>query len=118
MSSTVIEISVNNINLCKEELEKAVAESLEICGGKAEGYAIALVPVDTGSLKGSIRKENEDDRTVAVKAGGGFYIKKDVVYAGYVELGTRKMRAQPYLRPAFEDHVDEYKNIIESELKR
>ena len=113
-----IEITVNNINLCKHELEEAIGNILEICGGKAEGYAIALAPVDTGSLKGSIRKEIEDNRSVAVKAGGGFYVKKDVVYAGYVELGTRRMKAQPYLRPAFTEHLTEYKSIMESELKR
>ena len=116
--ATVIEVTANNINLCKKELEQAVQNALEICGGKAEGYAIALAPVDTGSLKGSIRKEMEDNTTVAVKAGGGFYVKKDVVYAGYVELGTRKMKAQPYLKPAFMEHVQEYKSIIENELKK
>lgn len=34
-----------------------------------------------------------------------------------VELGTQRQKAQPYLKPAATNHVDEYKAIIENELK-
>lgn len=30
---------------------------------------------------------------------------KEVFYAGFVEFGTRKMPARPYLRPAFDEHA-------------
>lgn len=35
-------------------------------------------------------------------------------YASYVELGTSYMDAQPFIKPAMENHRDEYKEIAES----
>jgi hypothetical protein len=56
-----------------------------------------LVPVDTGDLKDSGRVE---------KVGGGYRLVYDAKnrsgqsYAGYVEYGTTRTPAQPYLNPA------------------
>lgn len=52
------------------------------------------VPVDTGELQGSL--EVEKDESAKVYRVGS----TDVEHSVYVELGTRKMAAQPYLRPA------------------
>lgn len=52
-----------------------------------------LVPVRTGHLKSTI---------VRVKRDSHFYVYALAHYALYVEYGTRKMAAQPYLRPAHE----------------
>lgn len=56
-----------------------------------------LCPVDTGFLK----------------ASGGIQITPDDVeivydapYASFVEFGTYKMAAQPYLRPAFDENEE------------
>ena len=73
------------------------------------GLAQIYVPVDTGSLRDSIRVERggvgKDWRTVRVRAGG--YVTnpkshKKVNYSNYVEFGTSKMGAQPFMRPAWE----------------
>lgn len=32
-------------------------------------------------------------------------------------MGTKNMAARPYLKPAIVDHIQEYKNMIEQELK-
>jgi len=61
------------------------------------------VPVRTGALKESIRVEHGESGSAVlgsahVVAGG-----EKVVYATYVEMGTRKMAAQPYLRPSAEE---------------
>lgn len=52
-------------------------------------------PVDTGTLKSSISTEiqNRGD-TIRGEVG------PTVNYGGFVENGTSRMRAQPYLRPA------------------
>lgn len=135
----------SNVHLCKEELEKALFKSLEQIGGKVQGYARLLTPVETGSLRQSIRYEIEDgNRTVEVRAGGGFFVKRHVNYAVYVELGTgiyasdgtgrktpwvykddkgvwhvtRGSRPQPFLKPAFMDHLQEIKDILTNNLSR
>jgi len=54
-------------------------------------YARMDVPVDTGALKASIYRR---------VSGNTGYVGSSMPYAGFVEMGTRKMRAQPYLRPA------------------
>ena len=89
--------------------EEGIRRALEICGGTGERYAKELCPVDTGNLRNSITHQPVDDHTMAVGT--------NVYYAPYVELGTSRMRAQPYLRPAIENHSTEYERIIQSELK-
>lgn len=38
-------------------------------------------------------------------------------YAAYVELGTRKMSAQPFIKPAFDDQKKLFKNDLERLVK-
>ena len=45
------------------------------------------------------------------------YIGTNVEYSSYVELGTIKMDAKPFLKPAVADHANTYRKIIENELK-
>lgn len=124
----------DNSALAKSEMQAAVLRALEKCGLTAERYAKQLCPVDTGSLRNSI--------THQVAFGeNAVYIGSNSEYAAYVELGTgiyypggRKtpwvyqdskgnwhmthgQRAKPYLKPAVADHAQQYKQIIENELK-
>ena len=100
----------SNLKACKEAVTQAMARALEICGGKAETYAKQLCPVDTGNLRNSITHEQMDEKTEVI----GTTVK----YAPFVELGTVKMKARPFLRPAAEDHTAEYRYIIDNELKK
>lgn len=62
---------------------------------KVDRAAKQLCPVDTGRLRSSIGYAVErDSRGLLARIGSA------VVYAPYVELGTRRQPAQPYLRPA------------------
>lgn len=102
-----------------QDIQSKIARALEVIGGTAEGYAKLICPVGTpestgipgyigGTLRNSIAHEIRSENTVAVGT--------NVHYAPFVELGTRKMRAQPYLRPAVENHREEYEKIIKQEL--
>ena len=89
-------------------VEKATEKALEMCGMQGEGYAKRKCPVDTGNLRNSITHGVEDYTA---------YIGTNVEYAPYVEYGTSRMKAQPFIRPAAENHVDEYRAIIKSCLE-
>ncbi len=110
----------------------AAARALEIIGEKAEMYAKGLCPVDTGALRNSITHRVDGD-TVSIGSA--------VSYAPYIELGTGKeyqpppswmennaqrgagvrqsnIHPRPYLRPAIENRLNEYKAVIDGELKK
>lgn len=92
----------------KGMMEQAVERALEAIGLQAEGYAKRLCPVDTGNLRNSISHTTDKDSA---------YIGTNVEYAPYVELGTSRMKARPYLKPAATEHSDEYKAIMERYAK-
>lgn len=61
---------------------------------KLRNEAVRRCPVDTGRLRQSIGLQ---------KIGEGHYrVGTNVTYAPYVEFGTRRTRAQPFMRPALE----------------
>lgn len=62
---------------------------------QVESAAKRAAPVDTGRLRGSITRELGEDAQGLVGRIG-----TNVEYAPHVELGTSRMTAQPYLRPA------------------
>lgn len=62
---------------------------------RVERAAKLACPVDTGRLRSSITRETgRDDRGLVARIG------TDVHYGIFVEMGTTRMRPQPYLRPA------------------
>ena len=91
-------------------LDTAIDRALARIGFQAEGYAKDLCPVDTGRLRGSITNEVASEEKAV-------YIGTNVEYAPYVELGTSRQRAQPYLKPAAANHRRTYENILKDELK-
>ena len=119
-----------------EQMTAQVEKALEMCGMTAEGYAKKLCPVDTGLLRNSIThaisggptaisdyKDNKGDKqgfytdSMPEDTNMTAYIGSNVEYAPYVELGSSRNRAQPYMKPAIADHVSQYKGIIERTLK-
>jgi len=120
--------------------QEQIARAAEIIGGMAESYAKKNITqqgaVDTGNLRNSITHTIEDNGKTVV-------IGSAVTYAPYIELGTGKyaeggggrqtpwryqdskgnwhttsgMPARPYLRPAIEEHKQDYREVLETELK-
>ena len=133
----------NNRQEVEAALEEAINRGLRAVGLQVENYARMDAPIDTGALRNSITSAvggedapKEDEPYVIIGS--------NLEYAPYVELGTgihamggngrrtpwsyrddlgkwhrtSGQVAQPYLRPAVNDHIQEYENIIKSELER
>ena len=81
-------------NTSVEDIRQAVMDGLFDVAMGISDQASANAPVRTGALR---------DSMVVEKTAGGATITADTGYSSYVELGTSKMRAQPYLRPALVD---------------
>ena len=72
-------------------VNRAKRRWLEEAGSSIQGQAKELAPVRRGNLRKSISYRIQNDESI---------IFTPVQYAPYVEYGTYKMAAQPYLRPA------------------
>ena len=104
-----VEIHDNSKEI-SENIKSALLRGMEKCGLTAERFAKKLAPYDTGNLRNSITHELDDGEPAV-------YIGTNVEYAPYVCLGAIHMNAQPFLKPAVNDHKDEYRKILENSLK-
>ena len=62
-------------------------------------------PVDTGHLRGSIS-------TTITNGGLSAEIGPTASYGAHQEFGTRRMRPQPYMRPAADQHFPEFTEAV------
>ena len=97
-----------------KELDKEVEHVLEANAREIELNAKRNAPVDTGKLQQSIKsfKSNEKEYTIKSNATGL------APYGIFVEHGTRFMRAQPFLFPAFFKQRARFIDDLEDLLKR
>jgi HK97 gp10 family phage protein len=74
------------------------------------------VPIRTGTLKRSIEtsRVKTKDGIKHVEVGPG----KDGYYGKFVEFGTVKMKAKPFMAPGYEKSKDKALAVIEAELKK
>lgn len=70
-----------------------------------------FVPVDTGRLRDSIRITQTGKAAYNVGPGD------EVEYAEYVEYGTSRTPAQPYMRPAIEDARREFPRAMRRRVR-
>lgn len=100
---------VGRLNKLSKNVDNIMEEVLDDTAKLILMESKRIVPVDTGDLKRSldIQKQNK----LAVNVGTNLH------YAGYVEFGTYKMRAQPYLFPAYEISKDNIQNELEKKVK-
>ena len=79
----------------RKEVQKLIARTALLIEADAKRAA----PVDTGRLRSSIHTDLSEIVSLVARVGS------DVNYSLYVELGTSKMLARPYLRPAYDRHI-------------
>lgn len=85
-------------NVRMSDVKKVVRKN----GSDMQKKAQKNAPVDTGTLQRSIALEMRD-------SGKSAEVEPMVDYGAYVELGTRFMTAQPYLKPAFNEQKEKFK---------
>lgn len=67
-----------------------------------------LAPVDTGNLRGSIQVRPATPALTEASVG------PEAEYGVYVEYGTSRMSAQPYMRPAADRHGPAFVQAFEN----
>jgi len=90
-------------------LEEEIHNIVESAGDNMVSYAQGIVPVRTGNLMASIFSEvDPDDLSITLGATAD--------YASFIEYGTVKMRAQPFLQPAADIGEEEMNARIEEAI--
>jgi HK97 gp10 family phage protein len=84
-------------------MQRQVHERLANWAADVKASARQLVPVQTGQLQRSIYSEISD---WVAEVGA------EAAYAMFVELGTRYMRARPFLYPAVQEELPRLETII------
>lgn len=103
-------------NDLENALTQEIITALMRGGMIIEADAKRRCPVDTGRLRASLTTdvEREGKTTFVLKVG------TNVEYASFVEYGTSRMAAQPFLRPAVDakakDVVDEIRESIREQI--
>jgi len=94
-------------------MNDAVQDASLVAAKEVESIARALVPVDEGDLKASIKafKSKFKDGGAIVLAGS-----KKAFYAHMVEYGTVVMAPKPFLRPALMKSKNASVKIIQAAL--
>lgn len=118
------------------DMQGKVARAATAAGAVViKNAAIQKAPEDTGNLKRNIiakripksQTDLSSEHIVTVRKGKKTAKQKaagirDAYYASWVEFGTVKMAAQPFLRPAFDQNketaVDAIKNRLEARIKK
>ena len=89
-------------------LQKAMMQAVLM----VEADARKLCAVDTGRLRASITHEVKEIAKGVIQGKVG----SSTSYSRFVELGTSKQSAQPYLRPALEKNWPEIVRMIRGAL--
>lgn len=120
------QIAINAIGLqmernAKLEINKAVYDTPESPNYIRTGRLRASITYATKTAHGEPEK-NDASQTGDSEPHGEpeddyAYVGTNVEYASSVELGTSKMKPRPYLKPAINNHLNEYKKIVETEMK-
>lgn len=106
-----VSVTVKGADTVIAKLEKladrdAVARIVAQNGAELQQRAQRKAPVDTGTLRRSIRLDIEDGGMTAI-------VSANTEYAEYVERGTRFMAAQPYLHPALYEQAEIFRRDLE-----
>ena len=100
---------------------KHVMRTLRMAARPILTRAKALVPVETGALKKSLKiralKKRKHSHGVMVATSKGWFAG-DEFYGAFVEFGTNRTPSHPFVRPAFDAEKKNAERIIAAELRK
>lgn len=111
---------IDNSAKFKDAFHKQLADALEEIGMEAESNAIIEVDravYDTPESPNYVRTGRLRNSITHAKDADAAYVGSNLEYAPYVEMGTSRMRPRPFIKPAVENYLDDYKEILEDHLK-
>lgn len=107
---------LNELEKLGEAGEKIEKIALVKAGDKVKEAIVAEAPNRTGALKRGIKVSK-----LKRVDGGSFvevYPSKDVYYSAFLEFGTTKMKANPFMSRGYEGSKEEAERVIEEEIKK
>ena len=111
------DLAKNSDKLKKNFASTTLRTALRNAAAPVRRKARANVPVDEGDLKRAIAINAKVDRSGEGYADVGFR-PDQAFYGGFVELGTSKQQAQPYLRPALDESEGEIRGAFIGALNK
>jgi HK97 gp10 family phage protein len=108
-----------------KKLEPATRSAIErgvaLAGQKVEKDTKYITPVSTpltrpGGPHGDLRRSVKAGQVRRTPNGAEVSVGTNLEYAMYVEFGTTKMAAQPYLRPGLQKNKQNAKRLIITEI--
>lgn len=102
------ELRRNLERLAGAERRQAQYDALDAGARVVETYAKLLVPTDTHNLQNSIMVDEVTPNEAIIGPHAD--------YAEHVEFGTSRMEAQPYMRPALDEHEGEIMDAVENTI--
>lgn len=100
-----IKLEKNIAGILSSKLQAELNRAIQETALAIEADAKTKAPVDTGALRASI-------------AAGPDFVAVGAEYGPYVELGTSRAGAQPFLTPAVEAQREPFEQRIADALKR
>lgn len=104
MAGIKIELKMGGLGAVPASAKQRVDRALAAVAHLVEADAKSAAPVDTGALKNSIQTRRVRSLEHEVAVG--------VEYGAYVEFGTVRMGARPYLTPAVERQRAAFERIV------
>lgn len=101
----------NWLDDASKKIETEVIRATETRAYQIEADSKRNTPVDTGRLRGSINTDIENGGLRAL-------IGTNIDYAPFVELGTSRQPAQPFLFPAFEKYSAKYVEDLQKAVRK
>lgn len=101
-----VDVVITQLQQSLEGFQQGVDDAIQKAGQTGQDIAQDIVPVRTGHLQGSITYD-----------APGVLISEyftDVYYSQFVEFGTSRQSAQPYMIPAFEEAKEQLLSDIQA----